>query len=302
MSGAPNATDKKEYIIANVVLAAVIICAFAIGFAAIFLFVLLPACLAYIFTRFRAVYGVLSAALVVFVPSLIMMGLDIYTFIMTVPTAVLTAYSLRKKRGLLHAVVCGTCGWFISLALVLMIGGAAVQLDEMKAVFEASLAMVMEAYQLSGEQTLLIYEMLVSLLPAVLICMMALASYGAIYICLFAIKLRDSSYFGIYRPFCCIKADKMCLLATVISFVLSFMTDGLILKALVNIIIVLTAFMLICGISTISFFARKIKRKAIRIPVYILMFLSIFVTSSMYLFVGFMDAFMNIRGLVEPKR
>lgn len=302
MSSAPGATDKKEYIIANVILAAIIICAYVVGFAGIFLLVLMPACLAYILTRFRKRYAVLPLAITVAVPSLILMSLDFYTLLLAAPTALFMAYSLRQKKGLLHAVASGVCGWLVSFALIMLIGNVTHQLDQMKTVFEASLAMVMEAYQFSGEQSAMIYEMLLSLLPSVLICMMALASYGAVYLCLVVIKIRDSSYFGLYRPFCCIKADKMCLLAIVVSFLLSFVTSGLVLKALVNVIVILTAFMLVCGVSVISFFARKISKKPIRILVYILMFISIFVFSSMYLFIGFIDAFMNMRGLVNPKK
>ena len=300
MSDIPKPSAKKEYIIANIVLTLILICAYAVGFAGIFLFVLLPSCLSYIFVRFRTVYSLFPVALVVFVPSIIMMSIDIYTLMLVLPTSMLTAYSIRYKRGLLHAVALGSAGWIISLTAMFVLGDFALQLEQTKAVFEASVSMVMEAYNMTSEQGALIYEVFMSLLPSMFVCGTALVTYGAVYICVSVIKRRDTSYFGVYRPFCCIRADKMCILAGVFILVFSFMSEGLILKTLINMLVVLTGFLFVCGISTISFFARKIKNKAVRIIVYILMIFGFIAVSSLYLFVGVIDAFINIRGLKEP--
>lgn len=300
----PKLQGIREYITANVILIAAIVCVFLSGLSEIFLFVIVPACLTYIFVRFRMPFAFISALLALGVPSLIVMSTDIYTPLLIFPASLLASYSLKQHRGMLHAVVSAVIGWLASLVAVLALGGVTVVdaqgvtlLEQMKMVYEASMDMAIEAYQLSGEQTAAFYEMLTSLLPSVVVCMLTVVSYASIYICVIVLKKRGELYYFSYRPFYLIKANKICLISLAVFFLLALMTDGLIAKAAVNALIVLMFFLFVCGVSTARYFVGESKKKVLRAPLYILIILTMPVFSSMYILLGFIDALADTRSL-----
>ena len=299
-----NKASAKEYVMCNLILAvlgAVIIFA---GICEIALFVLIPAVLTYMFVRFDLKRMILPIILIVLTSSLVSGGINITPLIIALPMAVMLAYAIKRKHGLLKTVCFGTIGEMLSAILTLFVfhmmsgaqegGGALAYLGTLaqQAIEEAG-----ELYGLMPEYEAMLSEMFNVLLPSVLMCAMASLSYLVFYICVWCLKKRDNSYVGVYRPFSEIKADKACVLAIAVFFMASMVLDGIVAKTLVNIVVILMFFMFVCGLSSMVFVIKRVRSRIGKICAYILLIVSAFTTSSMFIFIALIDAFADFRRL-----
>lgn len=273
------------------------------------LFVLLPACLTYSFVRFDMKYAAVLSAVTLLLPMLFAMRFDLSTFLVCVPLAAALAFAIRRKKGLLFTVSAGVVGE-IAAAILLFLSAAwaaggfdafYAQIGGVWAEVQEQMAQMLAAYEIPAEVGTMYQQMLLALLPAMAICMMAACSYFAFYLCSVALRRRDAVYAGICKPFSELKADKSCVFAVVIFFVGSLFASGVFAKALVNIVVILAFFLFVCGFSVICFFVKRIQNKPLRVVAFIILFLTLFVTSYLFLFVGFVDAFLNIRKLSKKQ-
>ena len=111
----------REYILALVILAVLEAGIAATSIASVFIFVLIPSCLTYIFVRFDLKWSILPIILTVLIPSLVTWGLNMGTFIACVPMAVMLALAIKKKKTPLYIVGCGVLGEIISAVVVVII-------------------------------------------------------------------------------------------------------------------------------------------------------------------------------------
>ena len=295
-------TSTKEYIIANIVLGALCACLIIDGMAEIALLVLIPACLTYIFTYFNLKHAVLPLVLTVLVSSVVSGNVNLSVLMLDVPIAFMLRYAIIKKKSFLFTMSFAVFGELISFAIIAFVvymaassGVAAFDISQFQTMFDKSINAATELYQFPPESVLVIREMIIALLPSMLVSIMAAISYVIFYITTFVLKKCDSSYQHIHKPFSEIKADKSCVFAFVIFFIASLFTDGVISSTLVNIVMILGFFLFVCGASAITFFAKRVKNRVARIFVYVLIAFSMAFTSTMFMFVGFIDTFSNSR-------
>ncbi len=298
MENTENKPTKKEYVVCNIVL--IMLCALMSvpGFLAIAMFILAPACLSYIFIRFHLRHTILPVIITVMVPSLFSLGLNFSALLGTMPMAIMLSYAMKRRKGLLYTVSFGAVGLLVSLAISFAMSGG---VEQLLVVVSEAIDATSEIYTLPGEYASMAYGMFTSLLPSIFICMAAACSYIAFYICIRVLKKADASYKSLYRGFCQIRADKTCMTAFTLFFILSMFTDGALKTALVNIVVILMSYTLVCGLSVAVFFAKKVKNVTARIFVYILLFATVFAASSIYLFIGVLDAFINIRAISKDE-
>ena len=273
------------------------------------LFVLLPACLTYSFVRFDMKYAALLSAVTLLLPMLFAMQFDLSVFLACVPFAAALAFAVQQRKGLLFTVSAGVVGEIVAaILLFLSAAWAAVgvdaffaQIGSVWAEVQEQMAQMLAVYEIPSEVGVMYQQMFLSLLPAMAVCMMAACSYFAFYLCGVALRRRAAAYAGICRPFSELKADKSCVFAVVIFFVVSLFVSGVFAKALVNIVVILAFFLFVCGFSVICFFVKRIQNKPLRVAAFVVLFLTLFVTSYLFLFVGFVDAFLNIRRLFKEQ-
>lgn len=300
--------DMREYVISNIILTALIVCAVFSGATEIFLMMLIPACLAYIFVRFGWTYRILPIALTVLMPLVLTMQFYITVFILSVPVGAGLAFSLRRKKGLLHAVSAGVFGEIAALILFFVTASAnsagstsgGLQTEELRTIFTAAVNSAFDVYQIPAQQQAMMYDIFMSVLPALLLSAMVAFSYIASALCLTVLKRRNSEYIFVYRPFSCIKADKTCAVILTIAFAASLITGGVVARTLVNVVIILSLFMFVCGVSVMYFVAKRIRRAPVRLIIYIILATMLLLASTVFMFIGFIDAFINIRR-IAPK-
>ena len=305
-----NNAPQKEYWVCMLILVVLTGASLLPVLSGLALYILLPACLAYLFVRFDWRYSAGAAAVVLLVPMLVMLQPDVSVFLICVPLAAGVAFAVRKKKSLLFAVSAGVAGELVSVLLlylagIVAAGGAAAfhaQIGGYWSEMQAMMDEMFAAYQIPSEIGMAYQQMFLSLVPAIAICMAASFSYLAFYFCNLFLKRRDVSYVGVYRPFSEIKADKSCVVAVIVFFIISLFASGIFARALVNLVVILAFFLFVCGFSTACFFVKRIRSKPVRILVFVILFMTIFITSYLFMFVGFIDAFLNIRRIGQgPK-
>lgn len=305
-----NNTPQKEYWICMLLLVVLAGASILPVLSGIVLYIVLPACLTYVFVRFDWRYSAGAAAAVLLVPMLVTLQPDLSVFLICVPLAAGLAYAMRKRKGMLFAVSAGVAGELVSVLLLYLAGVAAAggaeafhaQISGYWSQMQATMDEMLAAYQIPSELGAAYQQMFLSLVPAIVICMGASFSYLAFYFCNLVLKRRDVSYVGIYRPFSEIKADKSCVIAIIVFFVISLFVSGIFARALVNLVVILAFFLFVCGFSTACFFVKRIRSKPLRIVTFVILFMTIFATSYLFMFVGFMDGFINIRRIGQgPK-
>lgn len=305
LSNRENNIKQKEYIVCLLILTVLLAALWLPVLSEPVLLILLPVCLSYVFVRFDFRRAVFSAAVVLLLPMLFTMQFDISVFSICVPFAAVLAFALRKNYGLLGAVSFGAAGVFISYALLGTLGIAAMgglsafraQTGQLWSEMEAQLEQMMTAYGLSSQAGAAYRQTLAAILPAAAVCAAASLAYIVLYLCTRMLRRRDLAYASVYRPFCEIKADKSCAAAVAVLFMASMFTGGIFGAAMIGCVLVLMFFMFVCGFSAVCFFVKRISNRLLRTAVFVLLFAVSFMTFYVFLFIGFADAFLNIRNI-----
>lgn len=300
-----NKAEQKEYLICCLLLIAFIGMSMVPVLGQLFLGIFLPACLTYSFVRFDVRRAALPVLFVLVLPMLFGLRFDLSVFVSCIPPAVAIAYALQKKKSLLFVVSVGAAGELLAMGLLFLTAMVAAggwdallaQINELAGVVEASLTEVLDAYQLPAEVGTMYFQVFTALLPAMLLCMMASYSYIIFYLCNTVLKRRDTSYRGLYKPFCEIRADKSCVIAAVVFFLVKLFVSGIVASAVANIVIILMFFLLVCGFSVVCYWVKRVQLKPFRIALYILLFFTLPVTANFFVFLGLTDAFFNLRRL-----
>lgn len=298
-------SDTKEALVCNVLLAACMVLGFVTGLYSLFVTVYVPAFLAYSFIRLRASSNIISIIIVAMVSSVFMKRFDFVILALTLPAGALVAFSVRKRKGLLHSVSCCVFGFLVSALLIAVAlssvksGGseAILRLGEAWQSLRLSFDAVMEAYQITPEQKVAYYNMFSAIAPSFVIIALTVNAYAVVWICLRALFRKDKSYMSSYRPFSCIRANAICVIAAAICFIMSMFAGEMVSKALMNVVIVIGFFMFVCGISVVYFFAERLPALTARVIVYILLYTAAFAASSLFMFIGIIDVFINVRRL-----
>ena len=297
MDNMENKVPAKEYVLCNLILALLGLATIFVGISEISLFILMPTVLTYMFVRFDLKRMILPIIIVVALPSIISAGINIVPLMTILPMSFMLGLAIKRKHSLLKTISFGAIGQMISILLALIVfymnsGDAIAYLNDM---IDTAIADVGELYTITGEYQALLREMFGMFLPSIFICIMASVSYLVFYIAVAVLKKRDNSYIGVYRPFSEIKADKTCALAGIICFIASMFTDGIVADALVNIVVILMFFIFTCGVSSMAFTIKRIKNKLGKILAYIILAVITLTGSSLFVFIGLIDAFVNIR-------
>jgi len=292
-----NKASVKEYVLCNLILVLLDFAIIFAGISEISLFVLIPIVFTYMFVRFDLKRMILPIIIIVLVPSFISMQINVAPAAFTLPVAAMLGIAIKRKSSLLKTISFAAIGEMISVLLALLIfymnsGDAMAYFNDMT---EQAIADVGTIYGVTEQYQQMLGEMFNMFLPSIFICMMAALSYLVFYITVTLLKKRDNSYMGVYRPFSEIKADKTCALAVVICFIVSMFADGIIAGALVNIIVILVFFIFACGVSSIAFTIKRIKNRVGKALAYIVLVIATFTGSSVFVFIGLIDAFINIR-------
>ena len=305
LANGENKAQQKEYLICCLLLIVFVGMSMVPLFGQLFLGILLPACLVYGFVRFDVRHMALPVLLVLLLPMLFGLQFDLSVFVSCIPPAVALAYALRKKKSLLFVVSVGAAGELVAAALLFLTAMAAAggldallaQLNEVTGVFESTIAEMMNAYQLPAEVGTMYLQVFTAILPAMILCMMASYSYIIFYLSNAVLKRRDVSYRGLYRPFSEIRADKSCVIAAVVFFIVKLFVSGIVASAVANIVIILVFFLFVCGFSVACFWVKRVQQKPFRVVLYILLFFTMPVTANFLVFLGLVDAFFNLRRL-----
>lgn len=292
----------QEYVIYNLIMMAAIALGLYLGFASVLFFVVVPACLALVAVRFRVWYTAASVAICVALPSLLTMTLFLDVAFFAVPSALLMALMLRQRRGLTAVLSMGVAGGLVSvLSLYLagmLLGEASPEYANLaKTLFETMHTAVMDNAATAGldaELAEIYYQTFVGMLPALLLCVLAFFASLTFALVRPVLQRRDASY-GYFRTLDMLRADRVSAIVFAACALLSGFVGGIVGVVLVNIMIVVAVLMMVSGLSLAVYYIRLIRSRAAQIALTVLAFVLFLPMCYTFLFVGFLDAFFNLR-------
>ena len=297
MDNMENKVSVKEYVLCNLILAVLGLTIIFVGVSGLSLFILIPAILTYMFARFNLKRMILPIIIIVALPSFVSLKINIVPAMLALPMSFMLGIAIKRKYSLLKTVSFGAIGEMVSLVLALMVFymNSGDVMAYLSGIISQAITDVGSVYSITTESAQMLYEMFNLLLPSVFVSMIAFSSYFVFYIALLFLKKRDKSYVGVYRAFSEIKADRTCAVVSLICFAISMFTDGIVAQTLLNIIVIIMVFMFVCGVSSMAYIIRRIKNRVGKVIMYIILAVVALTSSSIFIFIGLIDAFANIR-------
>lgn len=294
----------KEYLIYNLVMMAAIAVGLYVGLAAALLCVVVPACLALVAVRFRVWYTVGSVAICIALPSLLAMTLYLDVAFFAVPAALLMGLALRRHWGLTATLSLGAAGGLVSvLGLYLageLLGSASPEYaDLVGSFFEAMHTAIQQNAELAGMDSQvaeLYYQTFVSMLPALLLCVLALFASLTFALVRPVLRRLDESY-GYFRRLDMLHADRVSAIVFAVSALFSGFVGGVLGVVMVNVMILVSVLMMVCGLSVAVSFIRRLQSRVGQVLLTVLAFVLFLPMCYSFLLVGFLDAFFNLRRL-----
>lgn len=223
-------------------------------------------------------------------------------------------WALREKRGLLYTVAYGVLGMFAAFAIVLAIGelsGSGIRVADIKELTGQMQNLVFENMKNTGFDELysenqlsrLVDIAFMSMIPAFVISASCVYSYLTVAIIKKIEKKLGNDICSHLADFTQIKADKMCMAVMIVSFLAYMFTAEehiVICAAMFCMFFLIAAFYMVCGISVIVSFAKKmsgVKKGA----AYVFCVLITLVFTPTVIIIGIVDSFANIRKIAERR-
>lgn len=317
-----------EYLVLNgILIVAIALAAFPATSLPVLSLAVVPVCLVLVCVRFDALYALISFVLCVALPSLLHLTLDFGVLFDAAPAALLMALMLRRRGGLMSVVSVGVAGSLASaggLVAAVWLGGGRVAVAsglQSSSLYSAYAAVCESAGTdnlLTALQSTVVdtfaqagfgeniansyYSLILACLPALLICYFALLS-GMCYFALRAVLCRRDASFHYLRPFSMLHADRVTALVYLVCMVVAFFVQSYVVQAVfVDVFLIVSLLLMVCGISVICSFIGRLRSPVARGVLYAVAVLLLPLVFYTYLFIGFLDAFFNMRRLGRSSR
>ena len=317
-----------EYLLLNgILIVAIVLASFPATSLPLFSLAVIPICLVLVCVRFETLYAFLSLALCVALPSLFRLTLDFGILFDAAPAALLMALMLRRRGGLMSVVSVGVAGYLASSgglgAAVLLGGGRTAVASGLQSsslysaysvvcesagtdnIFSAFQSAVVDAFAQAGFGENIAnsyYSLVLACLPALLICYFALLA-GLCYFTLRALLCRRDASFAYLRPFSMLHADRVTALVYLGCMVAALFVQSYIVQAVfVDAFLIVSLMLMACGISVVCSFIGRTRSGVVRGVLYAAAVLLLPLVFYTYLFIGFLDAFFNLRRIGRTVR
>lgn len=296
--GSPGA---KEYVAINLVMCALIAAGVFLGAGTLFFMVLVPACLILVVVRYPSAYVAGTVILCAVFPSLLMLSVFLDIIFFSVPPALLMGLMFKQRRGLVAVLTMGVIGCLISWLSLYFAGLAVSDSADTAALTTSFFGMIDEAvneaaqaYGFTAEQRSMLYNMFVSIMPALFLCGCALLCYITFLIAR-AVLVRFGLRYNYFLPFRMARADRVSALVFAAALLFSLFTDGLAGQVIINVVVVTASLMMICGFAFACFAISNLRMRFLRMFLYAVAFVLLPALAYLYMLLGFIDAFVDLR-------
>lgn len=289
-----------EYIIFNIIIVFLSFIARLFGIDLIVGCILLSTLFLILMVRTKFSFVMLSVLIMLISYSIAALKLDFKLLILVTPAGLIMGNAYKKRRGALWISACGVLGNVISI-VILNIGGNNnfyEMLSMLKDDFQLYIRTIPNFQNLGVDLQQQMYELVFSIVPASIITILFAVSFVVFALARMFLSIKDKKY-NYFLKFYQLKADKFTVLVYIILSLFSFVISGTTGQIMLNIFILISIYLALCGLALAHFYLNKIGYKSLRVLFKFISFNLLFIPMILYVLIaiGIFDAWRNIRNL-----
>jgi len=256
--------------------------------------ILLPAVLAYTIVRVGYLHALLESVLIVLGYCLLAGGFSLHAFSMLVP-GIAVGLFMRHGRSALQTVCAGAISYAGMEAYIYYTAMQAETQTDFTSVLMQEFTTMTEMLELPSTYVTYFTEIISMYMPAILVFGFAMLGFAVYAVTLAVLRRLMPEKVKDYPKFTAYRVPKGCLFVWILALIASMFEWGIWSVTAANLALVLSYYIMLCGISLILYWISRMRMGFGKVMTYIALFWMISLVSIGALVLGILDAFRNFK-------